>query len=50
MDRGAWWATVQGVEKSQTRPSDCHSLTDSPLLWHLALNWLICAGSLFLYV
>ena len=19
MDRGAWWATVQGVEKSQTR-------------------------------
>ena len=22
MDRGAWWTTVQGVEKSQTRLSD----------------------------
>ena len=22
MDRGAWWATVQGVSKSQTRLSD----------------------------
>ena len=22
MDRGAWWATVLGVAKSQTRPSD----------------------------
>ena len=21
MDRGAWWATVHGVAKSQTRPS-----------------------------
>ena len=21
-DGGAWWATVHGVEKSQTRPSD----------------------------
>ena len=24
MDRGAWWATVHGVTKSQTRLSDCH--------------------------
>ena len=24
MDRGAWWATVQGVEKSQTRLSNSH--------------------------
>ena len=23
MDRGAWWATVHGVTKSQTRLSDC---------------------------
>ena len=23
MDRGAWWATVHGVAKSQTRLSDC---------------------------
>ena len=22
MDRGAWWATVHGVTKSQTRPSN----------------------------
>ena len=22
MDRGAWWAPVHGVTKSQTRPSD----------------------------
>ena len=22
MDRGAWWATVHGVTKSRTRPSD----------------------------
>ena len=26
MDRGAWWATVQGVAKSQTRLSDSHTL------------------------
>ena len=30
MDRGAWWATVHGVAKSQTRLSDfTHSLTQS---------------------
>ena len=23
MDRGAWWATVHGVAKSQTQPSTC---------------------------
>ena len=22
MDEGAWWATVHGIEKSQTRPND----------------------------
>ena len=28
MDRGAWWATVHGVAKSQTRLSDfTHTLT-----------------------
>ena len=27
MDRGAWWATVHGVAKSQTRVSDFTSLT-----------------------
>ena len=27
MDRGAWWALVHGITKSQTRLSDSHSLT-----------------------
>ena len=27
MDRGAWWATVHGVKKSQTWLSDFHSLS-----------------------
>ena len=26
MDRGAWWATAHGVTKSQTRPSDFHTM------------------------
>ena len=26
MDKGAWQATIHGVPKSQTRPSDYHSL------------------------
>ena len=33
MDRGAWWATVHGVVKSQTRLSDfTHTHTDTHLL------------------
>ena len=31
MDKGAWRATVHGVTKSQTHPSDYHSLTHSSL-------------------
>ena len=27
MDRGAWWATVHGVAKSQTRLRDSHTHT-----------------------
>ena len=27
MDRGAWWATVHGVAKSQIQVRDLHSLT-----------------------
>ena len=27
MDRGAWWATMHAVTKSQTRPSDAHTHT-----------------------
>ena len=29
MDGGAWWATVHGVAKSQTRPSDFTHFTHS---------------------
>ena len=38
MDRGAWWATVHGIAKSQTRLSDsvfvasCGNFTASQLL------------------
>ena len=31
MDRGAWWATVHGVAKSQTQLSDSHTHIPSPL-------------------
>ena len=32
MDRGAWWATVHGVTKSRTQPSNfTHSLTQRDL-------------------
>ena len=36
MDRGAWWATVQGVTKSRTRLSDFTSLHSTNRLprWH----------------
>ena len=32
MDRGAWWATVHGVAKSQTRLSMLTSLSHTPLI------------------
>ena len=41
MDRGAWWATVHGVKKSQTRQSDLH-FTDMELSWHLWVCHLAC--------
>ena len=44
IDRGAWWATVHGVTKSQTRLSDFHSLTHS--LWAQNLSKL--PGSFYL--
>ena len=31
MDRGAWWATVHGVTKSQTQLSNSHLFTFTPL-------------------
>ena len=38
MDRGAWWATVHGVAKSQTRLSDFTSLS-TPLQRYLRLSF-----------
>ena len=32
MDRGAWWATVHGVAKSQTRLRNFHYLTNEILI------------------
>ena len=37
MDRGAWWATVHGVAKSQTRLSDFTSLHFSSQAFPVAL-------------
>ena len=34
VDGGAWWATVRGVAKSQTRPSD-FTLCQEKKVWHL---------------
>ena len=42
MDVGAWWATVHGVAKSQTRLNDCTSLHSfSSVRWYLTVV-LIC--------
>ena len=32
MDRGAWWATIHGVAKSQTRLSTAHAEGQGPQL------------------
>ena len=39
IDRGAWWATVQRVEKSQTRLSDFHTLGRILCLCSRSVNW-----------
>ena len=46
MDRGAWWATVHGVAKSQTQLSDFHmaKLTSVWLIGQLRITspaWLL---------
>ena len=39
MDRGDWWATVNGVAKSGTRLSDTHTHTHTHIkLNHFAVN------------
>ena len=40
MDRGAWWATVDGVAKSLTRLSDFTSLTQS-LQWASLVDQMV---------
>ena len=44
MDRGAWWATVQGVIKSRTRLSDCvsthHTWYSCIAMFHSLPPWL----------
>ena len=51
MDRRAWWATVHGVTKSQTRLSNscyplmCLYLDMGPLRWSLRLSDVIRVGS-----
>ena len=42
MDRGAWWATVQGVTKSQTRLSNWTCTNLSPRLQKYPRNSTLC--------
>ena len=52
MDRGAWWATVQGAAKSQTRlkrlsitePGLWEKLHDFPVSVSLGFTILACYG------
>jgi len=39
MNRGAWWATVQGVSKSRTWPSDLAQML------RLSWQWPLCSNS-----
>ena len=41
MDRGAWWATVCSVEKSQTQLSDPAAVAAArAVIRHSALRWV----------
>ena len=46
MDRGAWWATVHGVAKSQTRLSDFHSLMASVQALGLLVLYVVNKGNI----
>ena len=42
VDRGAWWATVHGVSKSQTRLSDGHfHISSVPLYLWITPTWTL---------
>ena len=45
MDRGAWWATVHGVAKNQTRLSDFHSLMASVQALGLLVLYVVNKGN-----
>ena len=55
MDRGAWWATVHGVAKSQTRLNNWAHGTVEPIphhhptqnLWMALTNTMSCNGNLW---
>ena len=40
MDEGAWYATVHGVAKSQTRLSDCSVMVTAFINFYVASNTL----------
>ena len=46
MDRGAWWATVHGVAKSQTRLSDFYTFHVPLLLDSFVIGSLIDSKSI----
>ena len=46
LDRGAWWATVHGVAKSQTRLSDFHSLMASVQALGLLVLYVVNKGNI----
>ena len=39
MDRGAWWATIHMVAKSQTRLSDCTLIITDDRVTELGREW-----------
>ena len=45
MDGGAWWATVHGVTKSQTRLKRLNTHTHTHTHTHTVLEFVICRDS-----
>ena len=49
VDGGAWWATVHGIAKRQTRLSQTHDIHRSTVLFHLAMMFREPACGLALF-
>ena len=45
MDRGAWWAIVYGVAKSQTRLSDCNACVSLSIYLYVYILAIIAQDS-----